>query len=43
MLCDQGEMISNFQERTNSNPDLTFKKTETCTTSNFKSFQEIFV
>lgn len=42
MPCDQGEMISNFQEHTDSNLDLRFKKTQKRTTSNFKILSEDF-
>lgn len=43
MPCDQGEMISNFQEHTDSNLDLRFKKTQKRTTSNFKILSEDFI
>lgn len=42
MPYDQGEMISNFQDHTASNLDLRFKKTQTCTTSNFNILSEDF-
>ena len=42
MLCDQGEMISNFQKHTDSNLDLRFKKTQKRTTSNFNILSEDF-